>query len=295
MPLYLDGLVGFARNSGLMEGFLAIRDAARHTTREVVEIPEYSSIWYGPQDWRDNYFLLKPAIRMANINVLSDAARDYGAAGVSFRDVGNMLSADYNSNDHHSREEIRLQEMDVMTNLRGNGQLVMTRSGNDYAAIVSDMVTDIDFDGSPYRIIDAFVPFYTAALHGNVPYTGVALNLSEDRDELLLRSAEMGAGLQFSLMASNVQELQDSWFSEYYGSDVSIIYPEMIETIRDYNAKMDGVFNQTMTGHQRIGNVAVTEYANGTCVYVNYGYTDAEVDGVAVAARSYLTVKEAIE
>ena len=38
-----------------------------------------------------------------------------------------------------------------------------------------------------------------------------------------------------------------------------------------------------------------TEYENGIRVYVNYGYTDAEVDGIQVPARSYKTVKEAIE
>lgn len=295
VPLYLDGLTGFARDSGLLEGFLIMRDAARFTTREEVEIPEYSSIWYGPQDWRDTYFLLKPSLSMGNADVLSDAAEKYSAAGVSFRDVGNLLSANYDSKDLTTREEARLMEMAKLSELREKGQLVMTRSGNDYAAVLSDIVTDIDLDGSQYRILDEVVPFYPAALHGSLPYTGAAINLSEDQEELLLRSAEMGASLQFSLMASNVQELQDSWFSDYYGADVSIIYDDMIKTINDYNAAMSGTFNQKMTDHERFGSVTVTEYENGTRVYVNYGYTDAEVDGLSIPARSYTTAKEAIE
>ncbi|MGN0794781.1 MAG: DUF5696 domain-containing protein [Aristaeellaceae bacterium] len=297
VPLYLDGLVSYARDSGLKEGFIALRDAAKFTTREEVEIPEYSSIWYGPQDWRETYFLLKPALALSNVNVLSKAAEDYGATGVSFRDLGNMLSADYDPKDLTTREQARLDQMAKIDELREKGQLVMTRSGNDYAAAKSDIVTDFDLDGTVYRVIDEIVPFYAAALHGSVAYTGPALNLSEDQEELLLRSAEMGASLQFSLMAGNVQELQDSWFSDYYGADVSIIYDDMIAITREYNEKLGGTFNQRMTGHERVGNVTITEYENGVRVYVNYGYTDAEVDGVTIPARSYETnaAKEAIE
>lgn len=289
VPLYLDGLTSFARDSGLSEGFIALRDAAKHTTREEVEIPEYSTIWYGPEDWRDTYYLLKPANIMNNADVLSKAVTDYGATGVSFRDLGNMLSGDYDPKDLTTREEARLAEMAKLLELREKGQLVMTRSGNDYSAVLSDIVTDIDLDGMSYRVLDEVVPFYTAALHGSVPYTGMAINLSEDREQLILRSAEMGASLLFTLMSGNVEELQDSWFSDYYGADKSRIYDDMLAIIREYNKILGGTFDQQMTGHYREGHVTVTEYENGTKVYVNYGYSDAEVDGVLVKARTYTT------
>lgn len=295
VPLYLDGLTGFARDSGLKEGFVAMRDAAHFTTREEAEIPEYSTIWYGADNNRDVYYLLKPSLAMQSVNVLSEAAMKYGAAGVSFRDLGNLLSADYNAKHTVTREEVRLQQMEAINDLHAQGLSVMTRSGNDYAALLSDIVTDIDFDGQPYRILDEMIPFYTAALHGSVTYTGVSLNLADDRDELLLRSAEAGASLQFTLMASNVEELQDSWFSEYYGADASIVYDDMIAIVREYNAAMSGTFDQQMVGYERNGSVSITEYANGVKVYVNFGYTEQTADGLTIPARSYLTAKEAIE
>ena len=294
VPLYLDGLTQYARDSGILEGFIAMRDAAQHTTREEVELPEYSSIWYGPEEWRDTYYLLKPALAMKAADILSDAAVKYGAAGVAFRDLGSTLSADYNAKDLVTREEVRLAQMEKLREIRAKGQLVMTRQGNDYAAVLADLVTDVDLDGSRYRIIDATVPFYAAALHGSVPYTGVSLNLADDREELLLLSAEMGAGLQYTLMAENVEELQGSWFSGYYGADASIIYDDMIATLQAYNTAMAGTFSQVMVDHQRTGNLAVTEYENGIRVYVNYGYTAIEADGLSIPARSYM-VKEAIE
>ena len=295
IPLYLDGLTSFAYQSGIQEGFIAMRDAAQFTTREEVELYEYSTIWYGQEESLDTYYLLKPALAMKAVDLLAEAAEKYGAAGVAFRDLGNILSADYNAKDLVTREEVRHQQMDALHALKADGLTVMTRSGNDYSAVLSDIVTDIDFDGLQYRIFDEMVPFYTAALHGSVVYTGPAINLADDREELLLRSAESGASLQYTLMAENVEELQDSWFSEYYGADVSIIYDDMIAAIKAYNEALSGTFNQEMVDHDRIGSVTMTEYANGVKVYVNFGYTDAEVDGMTIPARSYLTAKEAIE
>ena len=34
-----------------------------------------------------------------------------------------------------------------------------------------------------------------------------------------------------------------------------------------------------------------TEYADGTKVYVNYGFSDAQADGITVPARDYLVVR----
>ena len=41
-----------------------------------------------------------------------------------------------------------------------------------------------------------------------------------------------------------------------------------------------------MTGHENLTNdVSCTEYADGTKVYVNYGYSEYAADGVTVPAR----------
>ena len=47
-----------------------------------------------------------------------------------------------------------------------------------------------------------------------------------------------------------------------------------------------------MTGHQNLTEtVSLTEYEDGTKVYVNYGYLDSQVDGLTVPARDYLVVR----
>ena len=62
--------------------------------------------------------------------------------------------------------------------------------------------------------------------------------------------------------------------------------------VAQYRQTLSGIFNQEMTGHERVGNVTITTYANGTRVYVNFGYTDTAVDGITVPARSYAAQQE---
>lgn len=295
VPLYLDGLTAFARDSGIKEGFVAFRDAARFTTREQASIPEYSAIWYGAEDEDDraSYYLVKPAYAMQSINNLTDAAQRYHAA-VSFRDVGSMLSSDFDSKDLTTRETVLRQQVEALAALRKDGQRVMIRQGNDYAAVYASVITDMDFDGSQYSIIDEYIPFYPVALHSRVTYTGASLNLADDAEETLLRSAEMGASLQYTLIASGVQTLQDSFYSEYYGADAGLILDDITQQVAHYTKTLSGTFNQEMVGHERIGNVTITTYANGTKVYVNYGYSSADVDGISIPARSY-TATEVIQ
>ena len=100
----------------------------------------------------------------------------------------------------------------------------------------------------------------------------------------------MGASLQYTQMAENVNQLQDSWYTAYYGADASRVYGEMIGIVKAYNDCLSGTFNQMMTAHKSEGDVTVTEYENGTRIYVNYGYDAATVDGVTIAKRSIKSI-----
>ena len=47
-----------------------------------------------------------------------------------------------------------------------------------------------------------------------------------------------------------------------------------------------------MTVHKNLTPVlSRTEYADGPKVYVNYGFSEAQADGITVPARDYLVVR----
>ena len=86
-----------------------------------------------------------------------------------------MLSADYDSKNHTTREAVLHQQAEKLAELKASGRDVMIRQGNDYAAVQATLITDMDFDGGQYSIIDEYIPSGAAQpriLHGRVAESG---------------------------------------------------------------------------------------------------------------------------
>lgn len=292
VDVYLDGVTQYAYDSSILNGFFVFTDSARFISKEKAELYEYNPISYGKRESLDSYYLLHPDIAEEMTANLAAAAAKYGT-GISFRETGKDLSADYYESDTRHRQEVLNQQAGQFRDLADQGQKIMINMGNDYAAPYCDMITNMELQGSEYTIIDTYVPFYQMALHGYVNYTGEALNLAGETEDELLRSAEYGAGLSFTLMKETAFVLQKTLYTEYYGSDYAAWHDRLVETYTRYNTELGHTFNQKMTGHEQINtNLSCTMYEDGTRVYVNYGYLDQTAeDGTVVPARDYKVVR----
>ena len=290
--IYLDGIVEYAYNSNIFDGFFTYRDSARFISRELCKLYPFSQITYGDRDDLDEHYLLHEQLIPKMMRSFVKTCDSYGATGASFQDVGTDLASDFYRKDPHSRQEALIDQVAVLKEIKDNGGFVMINSGNSYAAVYSDMITHMDLKGSEYTIIDEFIPFYELALHGYVNYTGMPVNICGSETDEILASAEYGAGLCYSIMDEDPKTLQKTLYPQYYGSCYASVHDRLVETYSRYNNELGHTFNQEMTGHENINDyVSVTEYADGTRVYVNYGYTDYAGDGINVPARDYKVVK----
>ncbi len=292
VEVYLDGVTQYAYDSGIFNGFFVFTDAARFVSKEKAELYEYNPISFGKSEFKGSFYLVHPDIEAEMTQKLSEAAAKYGA-GISFRENGMDVSADYYRKDTHHRQEVLEQQVAQFKELADGGQKVMINMGNDYAAPYTDLITNMDLRGSEYTIIDTYVPFYQMALHGYVNYTGDPLNLAGETEDELLLSAEYGAGLQFNVMQETAFILQKTLYTQYYGSDFNAWHDRLVEIYTRYNAELGHTFNQKMTGHEQItADMSCTTYEDGTKVYVNYGYLDLTApDGTVVPARDYKVVR----
>ena len=297
IALYLDGITNYAYNSKVTDGFLQFRDAARMVSKEKAELSEFSTIWYGEVDWKDPYYLLKPSVILDMMENLAGAASKYEAAGVSLRDTGYALSADYNEKQMVTREEAKKQQINELQKIKDQGLGVMTNMGNDYTLGQTDFITNMDLNGSVYTILDETVPFYQMAIHGFVNYAGEPLNLTGDSQEELLKSAEYGAALSFTYMKEDPTELQNTYYTQYFGANYDGWKDKMTEIYSRYSQDLSGIFAQQMTAHDLLDEgVTSTTYADGTIVYVNYNYEDYTTeDGLKLPARDYLVDHEGKE
>ncbi|MBQ4640368.1 MAG: hypothetical protein IJB69_07630 [Clostridia bacterium] len=286
--LFLDGISCFAYNSGIFEGFVPFGDAARYTTREQVVITRYDPITYIPQDWLEDYYLVRPDYAKDRTDTLIRFLDETDAAGISFRDIGSFLSGDYNPKDTTNREEVKAMNIQSMLDAKAAGQAVMVKVGNDYALPYADIITDMDLTGTKYSLIDQMVPFYQIAIHGLKDYTGEPINLSGDYYQEFLRCVEYGGGLNFTFMAEDAKVLQDTVHSSLFGSHYGSWAEDATAMISRYQADMQGLNQQRIVDHQQVSDfVAVTTYEDGTKVYVNYANEAYSEGGVEIAARDY--------
>ena len=292
IDVYLNGITNYAYDSSLLDGFNVLRDAARMVTKEKVMLYPYSSVTYSKQESMDPYYLLHAGKILTMMDNLEQTAKSYGA-NVSFQDVGSDLSADFYRKNPVTREAAKRAQTERLQKYRSNGSKIMINMGNEYALAYSDIITNMDLDGSSYTILDATVPIYQMAVHGYVTYTGESLNICSNIEEEILTSAEYGAGLSFTLMAESSIVLQDTQYSKYYGADYEAAKGELIRIYTRYNKELGHTFDQKMISHSQINDLlSCTTYEDGTKVYVNYSY-DAIVteDGTPVAARDYSVVR----
>lgn len=294
MKFYLDGVIDFAYNNTLFDGFSPFSDTAKYTTDERVLLRSYSILYYGPETFKDPYYLVNFENRENNLNNLISAVEKYGASGISFRDEGNILSSDYNRDEVVSREEAVQFISDRMKQIKSEGKSIMIPTGNDYAAVYADMIVDMSLIGNEYTILDSTVPFYEMVLHGFVDYTGTSINLDKDYKEAVLDAAKTGAGLKFTFMKEPVSSVQDTNYYRYYGAD----YDEWKDIAKDiyerYNRELGNTFACEMTGYRNITPLlSETVYSDGTIVYVNYGTEDYDDGTLSVPAKDYFVKKGA--
>lgn len=292
--LSFDGISCFAYNSGIFDGFTAFSNAARFTTREQVKLYNYDIVTYQQSDWQDPYYLVRPGYAKKCAENLINGLKDRGAECVAFRDIGNLLSADYYVTNTVTREQTKEMNVQALRDALAAGLKIVIKEGNDYAVPYADIITDMNLTGNAYAIIDRRIPFYQIALHGMKNYTGEAINLAGDYQTVLLECAEYGAGLNFTFMKADTEILADTMYSSYTAGGYDRWKEQVIPMILRYQQEMHGLNKQKITGHDQLtGDVFVTEYEDGTKVYVNYSDHDYKKNGVSVPARDYMVERGA--
>lgn len=287
--LYLNGITQYAWDSDILDGFFSYTDAAKLISKERVRLMEYSRTTYAQRDDLDPYYLLHTELAGEMSDRLATEAQNYGV-GASYENDGRDLSSDFYKKKPYSREATSRFQESRFKNL--DSTKVMINMGNDYAVPYVDIVTNMDLRGSEYTILDEYIPFYQLALHGYIDYTGDPINICGNSEDEILYAAEYGAGLSYTVMKESAYALQKTLYTEYYGSEFASCHQDIVDTYTRYNNELGHVFNQEMTGHDCITDtVTCTEYEDGTKVYVNYGYSDYDADGVNIPARDYKVVR----
>ena len=289
VDLYLTGRTQNAYDSNIFDGFMKSRDGAKYISREIIEIPEFSKIWFADinEGRLEHHFLLRPSVCVTLMQSIADYAKEYNV-GVGYEDVGYLLSGDYNQRRPVSREEAMDMQAAKLAEVKAAGTKVAMNAGNEYVLPYADLLTQVDLYGKDNLIFDERVPFYEIAIHGLVDYTGNAVNLSGDAWGTVLKSAETGAGLAFSFYTEKSSLIQGTEYMDFFGANYDGWKDKAKEYAARYEKEMAGLNNKFITEHRILADgVTATIYEDNTVVYVNTTEFEYADETVTIPARDY--------
>ncbi|HIW74541.1 MAG TPA: hypothetical protein H9684_09465 [Firmicutes bacterium] len=233
-------------------------------------------------------FLLTPQKLPELAQKLAGSADSYGIAGLSTSFLGNTLYSDFGK---RAIPRDRSEEIwkEALTALAGATGSLLVDGGSAYALESASFITAAPTDSSRYLMETEEIPFYQIVLHGIVPMSVGSLNERSDARQGLLKAVETGSCLQYRWLARNETELQET----DYDTVISARYTDWLDTAaeqyREAAELLQSVADQTIADHERLSrNVTRTTYADGTAVTVNFGPEAVTVDGVELAAESFL-------
>jgi hypothetical protein len=270
-------------------GFNIYSDAARYVNRERIQKYPFSFVWFGERkQWGKLSYVARPASMMKMIDNFFPKASALGLQNIAFRNLGSKLAGDYREKRHVSREASMLMRQEKLDQLKNSGKGVVVNTGFVYSAPWADLITDMIIEDQEFGITDTPVPFLPIVLHGIVPYTGKAINLAEDYTKNLLKSIECGAGLYFSFMKEETAELQETKFRQFYANEYGKWIGDADALYRQFTADFGRLYNQKIVNHVILSpDVTITEYEDGTKVFVNASDFDASYNGVSIKADTY--------
>ncbi len=291
--LYLKANFTFVNENKLFDSFNYRNDTAKYVTREFVKKQQISKVWYGLIEDSDYFYLGTPEFIMETYHSFLDELKDYNAKNIAFTYIGNTLSADYNRKKEVTRNTVLNQHIDELSKLSESGAKIVTYDSNAYAVPYTDLVVNMAVDSDSFCLLDEAIPFFPILLHGRVDYTGDAMNVTADFENNLLKSVENGAGVYFIFMMRDAMELQETDFTYLYGANYDAWKEDAIKYYKRFSEDFGSLCTETIDNHEIIDTkVTMTEYSDGTQVYVNFRTADYTLeDGTVIPKMDWIVKK----
>ncbi len=226
-------------------------------------------------------------------NLLPTCLRAYAklpGVGIQLERIGATVYASTGSAAVSRVQTVTLWES-VLQQVAASTGTVAATEGNAYCLPYADRLYDVPTTDSGYLFTDESIPFMQMVLHSYIPYSGQPGNLSSDFAGEKLRWVEYGCVPHFEITWERSGLLKDTDYSFLFTSRYADWEDTLIETAREFNARLSSVWDQEMQDHVRLSaQLSRVTYADGTKVYINYAQTDSQVDGYTVPAGDYLVV-----
>lgn len=216
----------------------------------------------------------------------------YNFNSINLRNVGRDLNGDYDDNSGEDRQKILKTLQEKLASVSKNNS-VMTNGVNAYVLNSVDYCSDIPLSSNGRDNTDESVPFVQMVISGKIAYSGPAINLSGDTDNIILKMASVAADAYYVVSAKNSQEVRDTDYAYLFNSDYQYLKADITGVIKKYCEDMKGISGKQMMDYQKLSDsLYQTTFEGGATVTVNYSNKDIEYNSIVYAANSYTVGKQ---
>ena len=200
--------------------------------------------------------------------------------------TSNLFSYTY-SGDVYTRYDTAASYLRTAEKLAASNELVLEQPFA-YLWGETNAFLDMPMYTSSFIVEDTFVPFLSIVLKGVMPVYSEYVNFEANRQEFFLKLIETGTYPSFYITKESSSELIYTNSNDIYSSQ----YDAYSDTIEEYAKELSAIAEKTagavITSHDLLdGSVTRVTYSNGVKIYINYGETAANADGISLDAMSY--------
>ncbi|MBQ8731420.1 MAG: hypothetical protein IJY82_01140 [Oscillospiraceae bacterium] len=273
-------------------GFTANYDAVRQLTDAYSKQKIWNVVDGSQNRGLKAYYLLEPSKLVSFTKRFLESVPQ--GVSLAVNDIGVKIYSQFAKNNFTTREEALDEWNKALALLKANNQEVKVNGANSYVLPYATFLSGMPESSGGTDMETQSVPFYQMVVHGYIPYSLTPGNLRSDSRDEFLRMVEYGACPAWIFGADDSSRLKETRYNEYFSAGYEDWLEESVEEYLLLKELYEGLSQQKMVSHQELSDDAyVTEYEDGTKIYVNYGDQVFQTEGVSVAAKDYLVVKGA--
>ena len=269
----------------------------RHTMRDsfTVRLSDHRNDWY---------VLVHPGVLPFHVEkFVPSFLRRTNMDSLMLSDLGNTVNESLFRRDSVDRQSSKLIVQEQIGVIKEAVPNLVISGGNDYSLAHASHLVDVPTQSDWQYIIDYEVPFFSMVVHGFIEFAGKPINQRENfsQTKALLNSMATGASPRYAFTQENTRQAQFSPHERMYSTQFE---NWKAQAIRDYLAFNDVYadlraermvdFTVLAGSYLAVGGeqVTVTEFSNGTRIYVNSTDTDFYyADGNFTIGAESFTVK----
>ena len=211
--------------------------------------------------------------------------------GIALTGITSLMS-DYYESSHYQDSTAMMGQYETLVRETADRMEVSLDKANCYLWRYAAALRQMPIAGSDYSYVKRDIPFLAIALSGKIPYYTEYANFQANIHRYFLHLVEQGTRPSFLLTAEDPISLQNTNSNDVYSSRYGL-YQEMIsQWYEELRALHDQLGKAQITDHVYADDLVRVTWSNGTRVYLNFGSSDGEMDGILLEKGAYKVVKQ---